>query len=77
MKFNEYVSFLLEGGFKTPIDSKRPVKAPNAKNHGTSSRYLGNINSPSAYSGFKGDSLNPAMVTMNFRLPKKRSRIKR
>lgn len=72
MEFNELVKFLLEGGFRAPIDTKRPVKAPNASNHATVSPYIGNKFSPAAYSGFKGDSLNPSMSTLSFRLPKKR-----
>ena len=72
MNFNKYVRFLLEGGFRAPIDSKRQVKAPNMANHGTVHPLLGNKSTPAAYSGFKGDSLNPSMSTVSFKLPKKK-----
>jgi hypothetical protein len=77
MDFNRYVKFLLEGGFRAPIDTKRPVKVPNMKNHGTSSQNIGNKLAPGSYSGFKGDRLNPSTSTLTFKLPRYKKKIKK
>jgi hypothetical protein len=74
MGFNKLVKFLLEGGFRAPIDTKRPVKVPNMPNHGTVNPLIGNKSTPSAYSGFKGDRLNPSISTVTFRLPRKKKK---
>jgi hypothetical protein len=74
MGFNKLVKFLLEGGFTAPVGTKRPVKAPNMPNHGTVNPLFGNKYTPSAYSGFKGDRLNPSMSVISFRLPRKKKK---
>ena len=80
MDFNDLVKILLrEGSFKAPVGTNRPRKAPNMANHGTINPMFGNKINPAAYSGFKGDSRNPAMVTSVFPLPRKlkKKKIKR
>ena len=78
MKFNDLVNVLLkEDSFNAPVETRRPRKAATMANHGTINPLFGNKGNPAAYSGFKGDSRNPAMVVAVFPLPRKLKKIKK
>lgn len=72
MNFNKRADEILkENEFVPPVGTNNRPKAPNSKKHGRVTTVLNTTTtSPAAHSGFKGDTLNPAMTTLTLPLPK-------